>query len=77
MTSSREMFADLREAEIKKLLKEKDSVNTKMSTKVSKAIFEGYLREKKLNHPENSEKLASVLVYKACIYSESDMNRKK
>ena len=48
-----------------------------MSTKVSKAIFEGYLREKKLNHSENSEKLASVLVYKACIYSESDINRNK
>ena len=47
-----------------------------MSTKASKAIFEEYLREKKLNHPENSGKLTSVLVYKACIYSETDINNK-
>ncbi len=61
MASSKERFADLKEAEIKKLLEEKDSVNTKKATKASKAIFEEYLREKKLDHPENSEELASVL----------------
>ena len=58
MASSRKRFADLGEAEIKKLLDEKDSVNT---TKASKAIFEEYIREKKLHHPEISEELASVL----------------
>ena len=61
MASSRERFADLGEAEIKKLLEEKDSVNTKKATKASKAIFDEYIREKKLHHPESSEKLASVL----------------
>ncbi len=61
MTSSKERFADLGEAEIKKLLQEKGSVNTKKATKASKAIFEEYLREKKIDHPENSEELASVL----------------
>jgi site-specific recombinase XerD len=61
MASSKERFADLGEAEIRKLLEDRDSVNTKKSTKGSKAIFEEYLREKKLHHPENSEELASVL----------------
>ena len=57
----KERFADLGEAEIKKLLEEKDSVNTKKATKASKAIFEEYIRERKLHYPENSEELASVL----------------
>ena len=48
MASSRERFVDLGEAEIKKLLEEKDSVNTKKATKASKAIFDEYIREKKL-----------------------------
>ena len=33
----------------------------KKATKASKAIFEEYIREKKLHHPENREELASVL----------------
>ena len=33
----------------------------KKATKASKAIFEEYIREKKLHHPEISEELASVL----------------
>ena len=50
MASSKERFADLGEAEIKKLLEEKDSVNTKKATKASEATFEEYLREWKLDH---------------------------
>ena len=57
MASSKERFA-----EIKKLLEEKDSKNTKKSTKASRVIFEDYLHEKKLDHPANSEELASVLM---------------
>ena len=40
MASSKKRFTDLGEAEIKKLLEEKDSVNTKKAAKPSKAIFE-------------------------------------
>jgi hypothetical protein len=38
MASSTERFANLGEAEIQKLLEEKDSLNTKRSTKASRAV---------------------------------------
>jgi GrpB-like predicted nucleotidyltransferase (UPF0157 family) len=61
MASSTERFANLGEAEIQKLLEDKDSLNTKGSTKASRVIFEDYLKAKSLNFPQNSEELADVL----------------
>ena len=60
-SSSKERFAELGEDEIQQLLDEKDSKNTKRSTKVSKAIFEAYVKEKNIQLPQNSEDLAVIL----------------
>ena len=59
MTSLR--FANLEEAEIDKLLEDKDSVNTKRSTKASRAVFEDYVKAKSLNYPQSSDELANVM----------------
>jgi hypothetical protein len=53
VASSTERFAKLGEAEIQKLLEDKDSLNTKRSTKASRVIFEDYLKAKSLNFPQN------------------------
>ena len=61
MASSSERFGNFEEAEIQKLLEDKDSQNTKRSTKVCRGIFEDYLKEKNANFPQNSEELAAIL----------------
>ena len=55
MASSSERFGNFEKADIQKLLEDKDSQNTKRSTKVCTGIFEDYLKEK------NSEELAAIL----------------
>ena len=45
-------FASLTEQDIEKIVEDKDSQNTKMSTKVAKELFADYVKEKKLREPE-------------------------
>ena len=45
-------FASLTEQDIEKIVEDKDSQNTKRSTKVAKELFADYLKEKKLREPE-------------------------
>lgn len=54
-------FASRSEEEIRLLIDEKDSKNTKRSTKVCTKIFTDYLKEKALLQPENKQQLASIL----------------
>ena len=54
-------FASLTQQEIEKLLEDKDSENTKRSTKVAKELFYEYLKEKNIQEPHNKKELAQVL----------------
>ena len=45
-------FVSSTEQEIEKNSKDKDSQNTKRSTKVAKELFADYVKEKKLREPE-------------------------
>jgi hypothetical protein len=54
-------FATLNDQENAKLLTDKDSENTKMSTKVWKTLFEEYLKQKQRNYPQNAIELAEIL----------------
>ena len=47
--------------EIEKLLEDKDSENTKRSTKVAKELFYEYLKEKNTQEPHDKKELAQVL----------------
>ena len=47
--------------EIEKLLEDKDSGNTKRSTKVAKELFYEYLKEKNIQEPHDKKELAQVL----------------
>ena len=47
--------------EIEKLLEDKDSENTKRSTKVAKELFYEYLKEKNIQEPHDKKELAQVL----------------
>ena len=58
-TTSR--FASLTEQDIEKIVEDKDSQNTKMSTKVAKELFADYVKEKKLREPEEKKELAQTL----------------
>ena len=58
MAASR--FRSLSEENIAQLLNDKDSENTKKSTKQHRLIFESYLKEKSIN-PTTAEKLTAVL----------------
>ena len=44
-------------------LEDKDSENTKRSTKVEKELFYEYLREKNIQEPHDKKELAQVLKY--------------
>ena len=44
-------FASATEKDIERLLDEKDSQNTKRSTKVAKELFSEYLKEKNIQEP--------------------------
>ena len=54
-------FASLTQQEIEKLLEDKDSENTKRSTKVAKELFYEYLKEKNIQEPHDKKELAQVL----------------
>ena len=54
-------FASSTQQEIEKLLKEKDSENTKRSTKVAKELFYEYLKEKNIQEPHDKKELALSL----------------
>ena len=45
----------------RKIVEDKDSQNTKRSTKVAKELFSEYVKEKKLREPEEKEELAQTL----------------
>ena len=54
-------FASSTQQEIEKLLEDKDSENTKRSTKVAKELFFEYLKEKNIQEPHDKKELAQVL----------------
>ena len=54
-------FASSTQQEIEKLLEDKDSENTKRSTKVAKELFYEYLKEKNIQDPHNKKELAQAL----------------
>ena len=59
MAASR--FRSLSEENIVQLLNDKDSENTKKSTKQHRFIFESYLEEKNIRNPTTAVELAAVL----------------
>ena len=54
-------YASSTQQEIEKLLEDKDSENTKRSTKVAKELFYEYLKEKNFQEPHDKKELAQVL----------------
>ena len=54
-------FRSLSEENIAQLLNDKDSENTKKSTKQHRLIFESYLKEKNIRNPTTAVELAAVL----------------
>ena len=54
-------FRSLSEENIAQLLNDKDSENTKTSTKQRRLIFESYLKEKNIRNPTTAVELAAVL----------------
>ena len=54
-------FASSTQQEIEKLLEDKDSENTKRSTKVAKELYYEYLKEKNIQEPHDKKELAQVL----------------
>ena len=54
-------FASSTQQKIEKLLEDKDSENTKRSTKVAKELFYEYLKEKNIEEPHDNKELAQVL----------------
>ena len=59
MTSRFASLTDLDRA--RKIFGDKDSQNTKRSTKVAKELFADYVKEKKLREPEEKKELAQTL----------------
>ena len=53
--------ASLTEQDIEKIVEDKDSQNTKRSTKVAKELFSDNMKEKKLTEPEEKKELAQTL----------------
>ena len=49
------------EQDIEKIVEDKDSQNTKRSTKVAKELFANYVKDKKLREPEEKKELAQTL----------------
>ena len=54
--------ASLTEQDIEKIVEDKDSQNTKRSTKVAKELFSDNMKEKKLTEPEEKKELAQTLI---------------
>ena len=59
MAASR--FRSLSKENIAQLLNDKDSENTKKSTKQHRLIFESYIKEKNIRNPTAAVELAAVL----------------
>ena len=66
-------FASLTEQVIEKIVEDKDSQKTKMSTKVAKELFADYVKEKKLRELEEKKELAQTL--KTYILCRSEKER--
>ena len=49
------------EQAIEKIVEDKDTQNTKRSTKVAKEMFADYVKEKKLSKPEEKKELTQTL----------------
>ena len=54
-------FASSTQQEIEKSLEDKDSENTKRSTKVANELFYEYLKKKNIQEPHDKKELAQVL----------------
>ena len=54
-------FASSTQQEIEKMLEDKDSENTKRSTKAAKELFYECLKEKNIQEPHGKKELAQVL----------------
>ena len=54
-------FALLTEQVIEKIVEDKDTQNTEMSTKVTKVLFADYVKEKNLSEPEEKKELTQTL----------------
>ena len=54
-------FVSFTEQDIEKIVEDKDSQNTKRSTKVAKELFADYVKEKKLREAEEKKELAQTL----------------
>lgn len=54
-------FATVSKNELLKLLDDKDAENTKKATKLALNVFTKYLKEKKMNEPDDKDTLAEVL----------------
>ena len=54
-------FTSSTQQEIEELLEDKDSENTKRSTKVAKELFYEYLKEKNIQESHDKKELAQVL----------------
>ena len=54
-------FASLTEQDIERIVEDKDSQNTKRSTKVAKELFADYVKEKKLRKAEEKKEWAQTL----------------
>ena len=54
-------FASLAEQDIEKIVEDKDSQNTKRSTKVAKELFVDYVKERKLRKAEEKKEWAQTL----------------
>ena len=55
-------FASLTEQVIEKIVEDKDTQNTKRSTKVAKELFADYVKEKKLSEPEEKKELTKTYI---------------
>ena len=54
------MFASLTKQDVEKIVKDKDSRNTKRSSKMANELCADYVKEKKLREPEEKKELAQM-----------------
>ena len=67
-------FASSTQQEIEKLLEDKDSENTKRSTKVPKELFYEYLKEKNIQEPHDKNGIspsAFVVIFFKTMYNKT------
>jgi hypothetical protein len=61
MANSSKRFATVTENDLRKLLDEKEAVNTKRATKTAVKVFTEYIIEKKISEPQDKDSIAKVL----------------